>query len=154
MLLTFSVLYGELMSQTKKQTIRKNWKRWQDFYDKKKHHPGGPADFNMIMEGCRVSPHSNRNDYMKKHCPYLNMWWKNPRNGGTHIGDALLIDLKVKRSDELTQEDAINDGFDNIEELLKALRGRNGHIKPEDKWAVLTFDWLHGPFPLPAKKNK
>ncbi|PUA32835.1 MAG: hypothetical protein B7O98_05205 [Zestosphaera tikiterensis] len=44
------------------------------------------------------------------------------RAGGVVLGKALIEEVKVKKVLELTDEDAVNDGFRSREELLRALK--------------------------------
>jgi hypothetical protein len=48
----------------------------------------------------------------------------------------------VKRVKELTEEDAINDGFKNLDELMTALRKIYGDLKANEFVTILHFEIL------------
>ncbi len=63
--------------------------------------------------------------------------------GGVILGKALIEEVKVKKILELTDEDAINDGFRNKEELLKALKNiYKGRISASTEVKLIKFKLL------------
>jgi hypothetical protein len=70
----------------------------------------------------------------------LDIWWLNPRNRhpdcykmgvavGTHT---------IKQGKYLTHEDAVKDGFCDVDELINILMSLHKYSRPE----ALGFDWL------------
>ena len=60
---------------------------------------------------------------------------------GRIVAKARVVDVEIKRIRELTDEDAMRDGFKNKDELLKALRELYGHdVSPNKLVTVIKFD--------------
>ncbi|MCC6014654.1 MAG: ASCH domain-containing protein [Desulfurococcaceae archaeon] len=63
--------------------------------------------------------------------------------GGEHVGYAVITGVRVKKVSQLTDEDALVDGFPNREELLRALRRIYGRaIGGSTEVKVVTFKLL------------
>ncbi len=56
--------------------------------------------------------------------------------------EAEITEVKYTQISELSEEDAVKDGFLTKEELFKALRKYYGQIKPNDKITVIHFKLL------------
>lgn len=124
------MLYDKLMDQTKLQTIRTNWVRWWKWASK-----GDIIIADMEHRRLLIAPESRP----------LQIYWGNPRNGGAKMGTGSLIGLQVKGPYDLTEEDAERDGFENLEELDRALNDTNGPLDYSTPLAILTFGWRDGP---------
>lgn len=59
--------------------------------------------------------------------------------GGRPIAKVKVTDVVHKRVSELTDEDAREDGFNNVKELLDALRRVYGDVKPDDYVTIIKF---------------
>jgi len=126
MLLTFSRMYEKLLSQDKLQTIRFGWKRWIEWWDRR----------DRAMEPKR-----------------LQIYWKNPRNGGKKMGEGFAHSIALKTVGELTQEDAVLDGFLTLNELLFALEDINGHLDKDEYVAIIQWEWTDGPYDVREDKG-
>ena len=62
-------------------------------------------------------------------------------SGGYVIGKAKIRKVEKKRVSELTDEDAIMDGFKNKEELLDALKAHYKNINPDTEVTVIKFEF-------------
>jgi len=63
--------------------------------------------------------------------------------GGDHVGYAIITGVKVKKVSQLTDEDALADGFSSREELLRALKRIYGRaIGGSTEVKVVTFKLL------------
>ncbi|RLF80795.1 ASCH domain-containing protein [Thermococci archaeon] len=62
-------------------------------------------------------------------------------SGGYVIGKAKIRKVEKKRVSELTEEDAIMDGFKNKEELLDALKEHYKNIKSDTEVTVVEFEF-------------
>lgn len=62
-------------------------------------------------------------------------------SGGYVLGKARIKRVEKKRVSELTDEDAIMDGFKNKEELLDALKEHYKNIKPDTEVTVIEFEF-------------
>lgn len=120
-MLAFSEKLGELLTEFKLQTIRWNLEYWQYLL-------------------------------LKSHgLLKLDMWWQNPRTCRPDcykMGIAYLQDLTGKLGEDLTEEDAKKDSFDNLEELLICLEKKHNVTTERvltHTWAILTYKWKDGP---------
>ncbi|NPA05131.1 MAG: ASCH domain-containing protein [Crenarchaeota archaeon] len=59
--------------------------------------------------------------------------------GGRPIAKVKVTDVVHKRVSELTDEDAREDGFNNVKELLDVLRRVYGDVKPDDYVTIIKF---------------
>ena len=81
----------------------------------------------------------------------LYIWWGNPRFGNKptdevkRLGVGWTLNVEVKCGSELTEEDAIKDGFNNLEELMEALMTLNKMTREEvlgyEEWKIITWKW-------------
>ena len=62
-------------------------------------------------------------------------------SGGYVIGKAKIKRVEKKRVSELTDEDAVMDGFKSKEELIKALKEHYKNIKPDTEVTVVEFEF-------------
>ena len=144
MLLPFNIFYEKLINQTKLQTGRLGWERWTDWAQK-------AFDIDATTwegdRGVLVMRSNDRN---------LEVYWRSPRVGGIPIGDGILRKAEVKRFGDLTDEDALLDGFTWSHPpnprpprvaFRKALRERNPKVKIKEstRLVLLTFEWMDGP---------
>jgi hypothetical protein len=60
--------------------------------------------------------------------------------GGEVLGIAKITRVERKTIDELTDEDAKRDGFENVAQLLKALRRHYGRISSKKEVCVIGFE--------------
>lgn len=61
---------------------------------------------------------------------------------GEFFARAKITKVIVKRLDELTEDDAVIDGFQNLEELTEALQDIYGEVNESDLVTVIHFDVL------------
>lgn len=61
---------------------------------------------------------------------------------GEVFARAKITKVIVKRADELTEDDAIIDGFQNLEELTDALQDIYGEVNESDLVTIIHFDVL------------
>ncbi len=66
-------------------------------------------------------------------------------SGGYVVGKALVRDVEYKRVSELTEEDALTDGFSDRDKLIKALRSHYKGLKEDDIVTVIKFDLIEEP---------
>lgn len=59
---------------------------------------------------------------------------------GEKFAQAKITKVIVKRADELTDEDAILDGFHNLEELMSALQDIYGELNGRELITIIHFD--------------
>jgi len=59
---------------------------------------------------------------------------------GRPLAKARITRVETKRVSELTEEDARKDGFNNLEELLEALKKVYGNIKSEDLVTIIELE--------------
>jgi hypothetical protein len=64
--------------------------------------------------------------------------------GGEVLGIAKITRVERKTIDELTDEDAKRDGFENVAQLLKALRRHYGRISSKKEVCVIGFEIERG----------
>ena len=62
--------------------------------------------------------------------------------GGEKIGLVKITAVNRKRISDLTHRDAKKDGFDNVRELIKALKKHYKNIKPSTEVSVIHFRFL------------
>ncbi|WP_456482406.1 ASCH domain-containing protein [Methanopyrus sp.] len=62
--------------------------------------------------------------------------------GGYVYGKVRITDVRTKRVRDLTDEDAKLDGFENREELLKALRDHYPNLRDDDIVTIIEFKWV------------
>ena len=138
MLLTFNVLYDKLMDQSKLQTCRLDWERWGNWAEKAERCSEVQQVLPTVVS--KLTVHSNDRP--------LQIYWRSPRVGGTHLGDGLLRELEVKKRIRLTEEDARLDGFDTLPEFIRAVTERSPkkYIEPSTLVGLLTFEWTDGPY--------
>ncbi len=60
--------------------------------------------------------------------------------GGRPVAKIRVRNVYYKRVKDLTDEDAVKDGFRSREELIKALRKTYGDVKPDDYVTIIEFD--------------
>lgn len=60
--------------------------------------------------------------------------------GGEVLGVARITKVERKTIDELTDEDAKRDGFENVAQLVKALRRHYGKISNRKEVCVIGFE--------------
>ena len=60
--------------------------------------------------------------------------------GGESCGYAKVLSVKKKKVSELSDEDAVRDGFKDIKELIKALKKHYHKIKPEMEVYIISFE--------------
>lgn len=60
--------------------------------------------------------------------------------GGEVLGIAKITRVERKTIDELTDEDAKRDGFENVAQLVKALRRHYGRISSKKEVCVIGFE--------------
>jgi hypothetical protein len=60
--------------------------------------------------------------------------------GGEVLGIAKITRVERKTIDELTDEDAKRDGFENVAQLVKALRRHYGRISNKKEVCVIGFE--------------
>ncbi len=60
--------------------------------------------------------------------------------GGEVLGTAKITKVEKKTLDELTDEDAKRDGFENLNQLVKALRRHYGRISDKSKVCIISFE--------------
>lgn len=64
--------------------------------------------------------------------------------GGEVFAQAKITKVIVKRADELNDDDAVLDGFHNLDELMSALRQIYGELKDNDLITIIHFDVVNG----------
>jgi len=64
--------------------------------------------------------------------------------GGEVLGVAKITKVERKTIDELTDEDAKRDGFENVAQLVKALRRHYGKISNRKEVCVIGFEMEEG----------
>ncbi len=76
----------------------------------------------------------------------LDIWWLNPRNQhpDCHKMGIAAGSYVIKRGNDLTDEDAIKDGFGGLGELIDKLMilhkfGRSDVLKSQ--WIIITWQW-------------
>ncbi|WP_456483995.1 ASCH domain-containing protein [Methanopyrus kandleri] len=62
--------------------------------------------------------------------------------GGYVYGKVRITNVRTKRVRDLTDEDAKLDGFENREELLKALRDHYPNLRDDDIVTIIEFEWV------------
>ncbi|WP_457619864.1 ASCH domain-containing protein [Methanopyrus sp.] len=62
--------------------------------------------------------------------------------GGYVYGKVRITDVRTKKVKDLTDEDAKLDGFENREELLKALRNHYPNLRDDDVVTIVEFEWV------------
>ncbi|WP_457615339.1 ASCH domain-containing protein [Methanopyrus sp.] len=62
--------------------------------------------------------------------------------GGYVYGKVRITDVRTKRVKDLTDEDAKLDGFENREELMKALRDHYPNLRDDDIVTIIEFEWV------------
>ncbi|WP_088334748.1 MULTISPECIES: ASCH domain-containing protein [unclassified Methanopyrus] len=62
--------------------------------------------------------------------------------GGYVYGKVRITNVRTKRVRDLTDEDAKLDGFENREELLKALRDHYPNLRDDDIVTIIEFKWV------------
>jgi hypothetical protein len=126
--LTFNVLLDKLLDSSKLQTTRGNVMLWQDRHRRALN--GGP----------RV----------------LDIWWRNPRTKRYNpdcykmgLGNWDLEEFVILQGKEFTSNTARLDGFNDVEEYIRALATRNKlapHQVLEKEWPIISWDWTRGPY--------
>jgi len=61
-------------------------------------------------------------------------------SGGRPIAKVRIVDVIYKRVSQLTDEDAKLDGFNNVSELVKALKEVYGDFSPNDTVTIIKFE--------------
>jgi hypothetical protein len=59
---------------------------------------------------------------------------------GKPLAKAIITNVTYKKVSELTDEDAMRDGFSNVSELLSALRKVYGDVKPDDIVTIIELE--------------
>ncbi len=62
--------------------------------------------------------------------------------GGFILGKARITSVTHKRVVDLTEEDALRDGFDSYGDLIRALKQHYPNLKPDTPLTALTFEWV------------
>ncbi len=62
--------------------------------------------------------------------------------GGRPVAKIRVTSVRYKKVSELTDEDAVKDGFRTKEELVEALRRTYGDVKPDDYVTIIEFEVL------------
>ncbi len=62
--------------------------------------------------------------------------------GGYVYGKVRITDVRTKKVSELTDRDAKLDGFENREELIKALKEHYPDLKDDDIVTIIEFEWV------------
>lgn len=62
--------------------------------------------------------------------------------GGFVLGKVRITGVTRKKVVDLTEEDALRDGFDSYGDLIRALRQHYPNLKPDTPLTVLTFEWV------------
>lgn len=62
--------------------------------------------------------------------------------GGLVLGRARITGVKRKRFIDLTEEDAVMDGFPSLRDLLKALKQHYPNLKANTPLTVIRFEWI------------
>ncbi len=62
--------------------------------------------------------------------------------GGYVYGKVRITNVRTKRVRELTDRDARLDGFENREELIKALREHYPNLRDDDLVTIIEFEWV------------
>ncbi len=117
MLLTFHTeSLAKVREGRKITTIRRNPDRWvQWYFNSEREHDGWPLH---IYEG-------------------------SPRNGGRFVALSACISLYTTQGIDLCHQEAVEDGFDNVLELIDRLSDLHGILPPQvlsETWAVIEFD--------------
>jgi len=60
--------------------------------------------------------------------------------GGEILGTARITKVEEKTLEELTDEDAKKDGFENLSQLVKALRRHYGKLSGKSKVCIISFE--------------
>ncbi|MHC1601322.1 MAG: ASCH domain-containing protein [Candidatus Nezhaarchaeales archaeon] len=60
--------------------------------------------------------------------------------GGEVLGTAKITKVERKTLEELTDEDAKKDGFEDLSQLVKALRRHYGRIGGKSKVCIISFE--------------
>ncbi len=66
-------------------------------------------------------------------------------SGGYVVGKAIIIGVDYKKVRELTEEDAKEDGFKSLQELLNALKAHYPSLSEDDDVTVIRFDIVEKP---------
>ncbi|MCX8204854.1 MAG: ASCH domain-containing protein [Candidatus Nezhaarchaeota archaeon] len=69
--------------------------------------------------------------------------------GGRDVARVEVTEVRYRKLRDLTDEDARRDGFENLEALLKALRGMYGEVRPDDTVTILGLRVLEVLEPKP-----
>lgn len=62
--------------------------------------------------------------------------------GGFVLGKVRVIEVMRKKLIDLTKEDALRDGFDSYEALVKALRQHYPNIRSNTLLTIIAFEWI------------
>lgn len=73
----------------------------------------------------------------------LFIWWKSRTKEREKLGEGLVTKVISKKVDELTEEDAILDGFFNLEDLLWELFQLHPHLTYSQLVNVITWQWTY-----------
>ena len=59
--------------------------------------------------------------------------------GGKPVAKAAIVSVRYKKLRELTEEDALKDGFKTLEELMRELEDAYGRLNPDDTVTIIEF---------------
>jgi hypothetical protein len=60
--------------------------------------------------------------------------------GGRPVAKVKVLSVRYKKVSELTDEDAVKDGFKTRDELIEALKQTYGDVKPDDYVTIIEFE--------------
>ncbi len=79
----------------------------------------------------------------------LHIYEGNPRSGGRFIARSSCHNLYTTRGRDLCHNEAVDDGFEDVLELIDRLSDLHGILPPQvlvEEWAVIEFD------PIPIRE--
>ena len=64
------------------------------------------------------------------------------RAGAREIGRAVIREVRIKRLEEISDEDVRMDGFDDIDALISALEKFYGEVRKDDLFTQIIFELM------------
>jgi len=72
----------------------------------------------------------------------LQIYWKLRTKQCEKLGEAIVTKVVRKRLMNITNEDAIKDGFDNLQEFYRAFEKMHPKATIDDEFDIITFEWI------------
>ena len=145
MLLTFSTKLTEILEKQKWTTIRQETPT-------RKHHWDIHSDPTNTTAVPGVSE-TVENTWGEK----CHLWWLNPRNRSKYcrkIGESDLVGITRKKGEILTNDDALADGFDSLDDLIEVLGALHNMSWKDIKETVWYINEWDSAFSLSWKMEK